>query len=428
MAKANKLLIAYKVLVSVIEQKRHLTEALSLLPNELENKAFVAELCFGVCRYYHHLLWLQSTILEKPLKGKDEREVRLCLCLGMYQLLWMNVPAAVVVNNSVELIKDLQKSSAKGLINACLRKTLTRLESEDCRPSNKTHYSHPKWFSKLVTKAWGERSARILEANNQRAPMVLRVNQQKITQAEYVSLLEQEGISIAALGQTNEAIILSKNTPVSKLPKFQEGFVSVQSESAQWAAHLLDLEPNLRVLDACSAPGMKTTHLLECEPSLQVSALELNKARALKIKENLARLEFQAELILGDAATPNGWWDGRQFDRILCDVPCTATGVIRKHPDIKVLRTKDELELVVKTQAEILNALWPLLKKGGMLLYATCSILPAENELQLRQFLENNKDAKVLSLPSELGEWQGSGAQRFPYQSEGFYYAKLMKV
>lgn len=425
---ANKLLIAHKVLSSVVYNKKNLTESLSLIPKETDNKAFIAEVCFGVCRYYHHLLWLQSELLDKPLKEKDEPDIRLCLCLGLYQLLWMSVPAAVVVNNSVELIKELKKSSAQGLVNACLRRFIAKQGSDNCFPSKKTHFSHPKWFAKLVARAWQDKSDAILEANNKRAPMVLRVNQQKISRVEYLDLLDNADIKVSSTSGSPESITLEKHVAVVSLPKFLEGFISVQSQSAQWAAHLLELEPKLTVLDACSAPGMKATHLLECEPSLKLDVLELNEKRAKKIKENFSRLQLYANLLIGDATSPSTWWDGKQFDRILCDAPCSATGVIRKHPDIKVLRSKEEFEHIVKIQALMLRSLWPLLKKGGIFLYATCSILPAENEEQISQFLEETPNAKSLSLPKELGEGLEYGVQRFPYQSEGFYYAKLQKI
>lgn len=425
--KKDPLYFAYQVLQTVMTDKTHIKDALSIVP-ETENKAFIAEICYGVIRYYHHFLWVQSELLAKPLKAKDETIMTLVLAIGFYQLQFLRLPNAVIVNETVTLTKTLKKPQCAALVNACLRRFSDESERHNYSVSEKTHFSHPKWIAKAIRKAWPEKANAILKANNQIPNLVLRVNGQKIKRDAYLDLLHLEDINASINPYFPDALFLEKSIAAEKLPKFSEGFVSIQSASAQLTPDLLDLAPNLKVLDACAAPGMKTCHLLEREPSLDLTALDVSATRLEKVKENLSRLGFKAKVICQDAKEIDGWWDKKTFDRILCDVPCSATGVIRKHPEIKLFRKKADVMAVLEMQKALLNRLWPLLKVGGIFLYATCSLLDEENDLQIQAFLEKYTDAKLIPIEKEQGISTKFGLARLPMDGEGFYFAKLMKI
>ena len=270
-----------------------------------------------------------------------------------------------------------------------------------------------------------------MDENNQQAAMWLRVNALHHSRDEYQALLNEIELNsfIAQDAENNNALRLEKATDVYKLPGFEQGWVSVQDAAAQLAAHYLDAQPGELILDACSAPGGKTVHTLELQPKIkQMVAVDADAKRLLRVQENLDRLQLSATVIHGDASKPDSWWSGELFDRILCDAPCSATGVIRRHPDIRWLRRDSDIAELVALQKSILNALWDKLKPGGILLYATCSILPDENDLQIKSFLQNRSDASLIPLSQQYNS-EDHGRQLLPNEAgmDGFYYAKLQK-
>jgi 16S rRNA (cytosine967-C5)-methyltransferase len=311
------------------------------------------------------------------------------------------------------------------LINAVLRNYLRQRESllvaSDREAASK--YSYPQWWINALNKQYGEKAQAILAAGNQHPPMTLRVNVKHTTAAEYQALLEAHGIS--ALMVKPDALILENPIGVERLPKFVEGWVSVQDAGAQYAAHLMQVSPGMRVLDACAAPGGKAAHLLEMA-DIELLALDKEEPRLTRVRENFLRLGLKAQVVCGDAATPKDWWDGKPFQRILADVPCSASGVLRRHPDIKWLRRPADIESFAKQQAQILEALWELLDNGGKLLYSTCSIFAKENQLVIDSFLAKYPEASQEKM-SLLAEIAPTGQLLPDEQHDGFYYALLHK-
>jgi 16S rRNA (cytosine967-C5)-methyltransferase len=289
-------------------------------------------------------------------------------------------------------------------------------------------WSHPQWLIDALRQAWPEHWQALLEANNQRPPMTLRVNALQTTAEEYLAELRKVDIDAQCSTTTPSAIQLTQAQDVTLLPGFAEGQVSVQDEAAQQAAYLMMLEAGQRVLDVCAAPGGKTGHMLELA-DVEMVAVDVEAERLQRVKENLQRLGRSAQCIAGDASQPDAWWDGKPFDRILLDAPCSATGVIRRHPDIKLLRQPSDIDQLVVLQAQILDAIWPLLKPGGMLLYATCSVLPQENAEQVAAFVARQSDAQHKVLDVAWGQSVKFGRQVLTGTAgmDGFYYACLEK-
>ncbi len=380
---------------------------------------YARELIFGVCRYYFYLESLAKTLV--PKKPKDQK-IWLTLLLGLYQLHYLKQAEYAVVKETVELTRS---NWARGFINAVLRNYCRK------KPSPPVHLNHPDWFARRIQQAWPQHWQNILEENDIHPPMTLRVNTSAINIDAYLLKLQNVGISGQKMLYAKEAILLDTPCHVTDLPGFADGLCAVQDAAAQLAAHLLDLKPGDRILDACAAPGGKTCHILEKEPHLdQCIALDIDEKRLQKVAENLSRLKLEATLKQGDAATPETWWDGVAFDKILLDAPCSATGVIRRHPDIKLMRTEMDVAEIVKLQAKILQALWPLLSPGGRLVYATCSVLPEENELQIANFLKTQKDAQLESIDIPFGHKTPHGRQIFPGQDhmDGFFYSVISKA
>jgi len=292
-------------------------------------------------------------------------------------------------------------------------------------------YSHPEWLIKLLQKSWPKNWEEILNANNDRPPLHLRVNLSKISRDDYLKKLESLNIHAKTHATSKTAITLEKPVDISALPDFYRGFVSVQDLAAQYAVDLLELKPGLRVLDACAAPGGKTAHILENTPDLQeLVAVDLIDKRLEMIQNNLTRLQLSATLICGDATKPLKWWDGKKFDRILLDAPCSGTGVIRRHPDIKILRQEKDINNNAALQFKLLEALWPLLNNDGILVYATCSVLPQENQMVIEKFLLKYNNAQEKPITVSWGHKVTHGIQIFPETSgsDGFYYAKILKL
>lgn len=427
--------LAAQVVEQVVVNARYLdtalTETLAVLPRaQARDAALVQEMSYGTLRWFDQLAAVAALFLDKPLKPKDQ-DVYALLLVGLYQLQFMRVAKHAAVKETVEAAAALKKPWAKNLLNACLRTTLreeARVQAA-IAASPEAAFSHPAWLLKEIKHHWPENWAAILVANNERPPLVLRVNRLHQSREQYLARLAQAGLATSAHPFSENAVVLESPVAVSELPGFAQGDVSVQDAAAQLAALLLDVQAGERVLDACAAPGGKTGHLLEQAALAELVALDREPARVKLIEENLARLGLTTKTITGDATNPASWWDGQAFDRILADVPCSATGVIRRHPDIKLRRRPEDLPRLVATQEQILDGLWPLLKPGGKLLYATCSVLPAENENQMTAFLRRHPEATEEVLPTNAGRARTIGRQILPGEAgmDGFYYARLRK-
>ncbi len=420
---------AARILARLLSQQGSLA-ALSDSRGNYEEQALLREMCFGTCRWYFQLDALLRQLLSKPLKSKD-LDIHCLLLIGIYQLHYLRVPDYAVVNETVAAALSLKKPWAKALINAVLRQFL-RTQAEvvaHLATDESAYYAHPKWLVKQLKKAWPAQWQEILLANNQHPPMTLRVNGARGSRDDYLALLLENGLSAQAGQLAASAVYLQTPVPVQKLPGFSEGLVSVQDEASQLIPELLRLEPGQTVLDACAAPGGKTCHLLE-SAALHLLAIDNEEHRLLRVQENLDRLALHAELQVADAGTPENWWDGHQFDRILLDAPCSATGIIRRQPDIKILRRSTDINRMVELQARLLNALWPCLKPGGILLYSTCSVLPQENSEVIAQFIAGQNDVKHEAIETEWGVECDLGRQMLPANDrpDGFYYARLIKL
>lgn len=423
----NTRLVAAQTLVRVLDGGQSLTSALEHTLSTLENpqeKAFVQAVCYGVCRYYHRLQFLLFQLLDKPIK---DVEIYALALVGLYQLAFMRVKTHAAVSETVDATR--KKSWVKNLINALLRRYLREQEQlETLANSNPVAlYSHPKWLISRIENDWGENAPQIFQAANEPPPMVLRVNVLQTTRENYLQQLADLEIEAEAVALCPSAIRLLKPVGVTALPNFETGMVSVQDTAAQFAAGLLELKAGQRVLDLCAAPAGKTAHILESQLDLECVAVDIDATRMLRVETNLKRLNLSAQLIVGDATQPESWWDGKPFDRILVDAPCSALGVIRRHPDIKLLRRAGDLTALPALQAQILTAAWSMLKEGGLLVYATCSILKAENEDQIAQFLAQTPNAKEIPFeknPTKHG-WQILTGEN---GCDGFYYARLKKL
>jgi len=426
----NTRLLAAKVLSRVLQEGQSLTSALEpalLSVESSQDKAFVQAICYGVCRQYHRLDFILSQLLDKPLK---DSEIKALALVGLYQLSFMRVKAHAAVSETVLATK--KKPWAKGLLNALLRRYLREQETLD-NLANQTATaatSHPDWLIKRFTQDWSNHAAQILHENNQQPPMVLRVCKRKTNTTDYLQRLVEQGITGTRVDFCPSAIVLDKPVAVELLPDFANGYVSVQDTAAQLAAGLLDAQAGQRVLDMCAAPGGKTAHIFESQPQLkELVAVEIDAARMQRVRENCQRLQLSPTLIIGDATQPNAWWDGQLFERILVDAPCSALGVIRRHPDIKLLRRPEDIAVLQMLQHDILNAAWSMLASGGLLLYATCSVLKQENEQQIHEFLATHPDATELPIHADWGIATTHGRQILTGTAamDGFYYARLQK-
>jgi 16S rRNA (cytosine967-C5)-methyltransferase len=395
-------------------------------------RALAQELSYGTLRWYYRLDALLCRLLPKPLKARDI-DLRCLLLAGLYQLDKLALPQRVAIHETVQAARTLNKGWGSGLVNAVLRNFQRRGSELEATvaATDQSHYSHPAWLIRMLQADWPDDWKAVMHANNERPPFSLRVNQLRIARADYLALLDRLGLKATPLPHTAHGILLDRAMQVEDLPGFSEGLVSVQDGAAQLAAGLLQLESGLRLLDACAAPGGKTAQILEAAPRLAgVTALDIDPGRLERTAATLARLSLQAELVQGDAAEPAAWWDGRQYDRILLDAPCSATGVIRRHPDIKLLRKVDDIENLANRQSGILQAQWPLLVPGGILLYCTCSVLADENCRQVKQFLQTHADAAELQVNAAWGRRCEHGMQILPGENEmdGFYFACLRKT
>lgn len=388
-------------------------------------RAAIQDACYGSLRHLGHLDAMLAALLQKPLS--DER-LRNLLRVSLYELAYTRAAPHAIVDHAVRCCPLLGVPSAKGLTNAVLRNYQRRQEAiaEAADASATGRYSHPQWWIERLRAQYPTRYAAILEADNQHPPLTLRVNRRKTSRDAYLADLEAHGIAAHATGQ--DAVVLATPCPVDRIPGFNEGCVSVQDASAQLAAVYLDAPSGSRVLDACSAPGGKAAHVLECA-DVELIALDREESRLARVRENFARLKLQAEVVCGDAASPGDWWDGKPFDRVLADVPCSASGVVRRHPDIKWLRRSEDIPAYAERQAAILDALWQMLGNDGKLLYATCSVFQEENSFQVQRFLERHPDARRVVLPGADNPLQEPAGQILPdVDHDGFFYALLQKT
>ncbi len=417
---------AAELVARVLTERRHaddlLQRAQGVAPHD---RALLAALVLGALRWHHRLEWQASRLLARPLKEGQEPLAAL-LRIGLLQLQELRIPPHAAVSATVDAAQLLGLRGAAGLVNAVLRRYQRERDelARDAQRSEEARFAHPRWLIDAVRADYPQDFERILAANNAPPPMWLRVNALRTTRAAYLAKLEQAGIAATPAPEVPSAVWLEQPRAVDALPGFAAGEVSVQDVGAQHAATLLEIEPGQRILDACAAPGGKTGHILEVAAGRsEVSAVDRDAERLELVGENLERLGLAAKLVAGDATTPAAWWDGRPFDRILLDAPCSAIGVIRRHPDIKVLRQPADVERAVALQRDLLRALWPLLAEGGLLLYATCTVLKRENAGQIAAF--RRLEPTIEALPAEAV----ASNQLLPgeAQGDGFYYAWIRK-
>ena len=389
----------------------------------------VKDFCFGSLRWHERLTAILDQLLSKALKAKD-KDIECLLRVGLYQVLYQSTPEYAAVNETVAAVKGLKKPWAVKFVNGVLRTFLRRKESllHQADLIDSARYAFPDWLIKSIKKDWPDQWQSILEASNLRAPMTLRVNLSKISRDEYLKQLSEYEITAEAHALVESAVILDKPTSVFELPGFNEGLVSVQDAAAQLSAGLLASESGMRVLDACAAPGGKTGHILEHTADINMVAIDSSDMRLLRIGENLERLGLESDIVMADAGD-TGDWSAAGFDRILLDAPCSAAGVIRRHPDIKVLRREDDIEQLHEQQMRLLNNLWGMLRPGGRLVYATCSIFPAENVNVIKEFMDKSPEAVHKPIEAEWGVSQSYGRQVLTGMDamDGFYYAILEK-
>ncbi|MGF7454315.1 16S rRNA (cytosine(967)-C(5))-methyltransferase RsmB [Pasteurella bettyae] len=436
--------LSAQIILQVLDQGKSLSALIPELQSQIkpQDLSLLQEICFGICRVLPRLEHIIKKLVDKQLKGKT-RIVHCLLLVGLYQILYTRIPPHAAVDEVVNATTPLKSENFRGLINAVLRRFLREQEQILAVVDKNWQTLHPEWFVNKLKKAYPMQAQHnwreIVDANNQKPPMWIRVNQQHCSTENYRTLLLAEQELTSCTDVNPYALRLTQPISVQNLPHFAEGWATVQDVHAQWSSILLEPQNGELILDACAAPGGKTTHILEQAPQAKVIALDVEQNRLNRVTENLQRLQQKAVVICGDATQPDSWIPqaaeeliGKktdlQFDRILLDAPCSATGVIRRHPDIKWLRQEQDIESLVKLQEKILEALWKKLKPNGILLYATCSLLPEENSQQITAFLAKTPNAQLEQLPFEQAEGE-IGKQFFPSEQggDGFYYAKLKK-
>ncbi|WP_111642191.1 16S rRNA (cytosine(967)-C(5))-methyltransferase RsmB [Marinimicrobium alkaliphilum] len=414
---------------------RHQGSLASLLPAAQakvapKDQALFQELCYGCLRWQPRLQTVVAQLMDKPLRAKDS-DIQALLLLGLYQLGYTRIPDHAAIGETVAACKALKKPWASNLVNGVLRQYQRDADQMDAQMSDSAEYvsAHPQWLYGKLRKAWPTQIDSLVAANNSHPPLTLRVNRRHARRDDYLSQLHALGIAARGTEYSPWGVTLDRAQDPTGLPGFDQGWVSVQDEAAQLAADLLDLAPGQRVLDACAAPGGKTGHILEHTDDLEVVALDSEARRLTRVEDNLARLGLSAEVACGDGTRPQDWWDGRAFDRLLLDAPCSATGIIRRQPDIKLLRQPEDIERLSQLQGQLLDALWDTLAPGGLLVYATCSALPAENTRVVEAFLARRQDARELPIDAHWGLAQPCGRQLLAHTDghDGFYYARLQK-
>lgn len=422
--------LAAETCFQVVDQGKSLSDVLPKAQHKLASaadKALLQEICFGVMRTLPQLETVCQQLMSKPLI-KQLRPLQFLIYVGIYQLRFMRIPDHAAISETVEAARSLKGQSLTKLINGVLRNVQRQPELFDFSgASDAVNYNHPGWIISAVQQAYPEKWQSVLVANQQKAPLWLRVNQQQISPDAFIAELAEAEIACSQpLNYLPVAVKMEQARDVTALPGYENGWFSVQDAAAQHAALLLNAQPGDTVLDACCAPGGKTCHLLEQTAGLTVTALDRDERRLERVYHNLERLQLNARVVAADMLDTDGWWQGELFDRILLDVPCSATGVIRRHPDIRWLRKKSDIAPLVELQQQILQQAWQLLKPGGTLLYATCSILPAENNEQISHFLANQSDAELLpiAVAGNATSWQILPGEQ---DLDGFFFALLHK-
>ncbi|WP_130832184.1 16S rRNA (cytosine(967)-C(5))-methyltransferase RsmB [[Erwinia] mediterraneensis] len=419
--------LAAQLIERVVDKGESLSAVLPGAQKKLTDKdsALLQEICFGVLRTLPQLEALISKLMARPMTGK-QRVLHYLIMVGLYQLLHTRIPPHAALAETVEGAEVLKRGNLKGLINGVLRQFQRQQEALIAGlDQGAQRYLHPGWLLQRLQHAWPTQWQQIVEANNHRPPMWLRVNRQHHSRDAWLALLQEQGKTAFAADDAADALRLDTPAAVGQLPGFDQGWVTVQDLSAQRCALFLEPQNGESILDLCAAPGGKTTHILEIAPEARVMAVDLDAQRLKRVNENLQRLGMQAEVLQGDGRYPGQWCGNQLFDRILLDAPCSATGVIRRHPDIKWLRRDRDIADLAAMQREILDAIWPRLKRGGTLVYATCSVLPEENQQQISSFLLRHDDAVAVALAGAPEH----GWQVFPQVEggDGFFYAKLLK-
>lgn len=421
------------VIQQVLDQGQSLSAVLPAAQEKVapRDRALLQELCYGTLRWLPRLDAAVSEMMDKPLKNKS-RIFHYLILVGLYQLIYTRIPAHAAVAETVNAVKLLKGSSLRGLINGVLRNFQRSAEvillRIDRVPS--VRLGHPEWLTKRLRQAYPDDWEFIMEANNQRPPMWIRNNSQRQSREAMLARMSEAGIPAMAGVEGEDCILLERPCDVTKLPGFEQGDCSVQDGAAQQAAALLDPQPGEWVLDACAAPGGKTAHLLELCADARVTALEIDAVRSARIRDNLQRLGLQADVRVADAADLPGWWRGERYDAILLDAPCSASGIVSRHPDVRWLRRESDIAQLAAQQDRLLQALWPLLEPGGRLLYCTCSVFVQEGRDRVEAFLAHHSDARLLPSPGHLlpGAPEGAGALGDNgARDDGFYYALLHK-
>lgn len=423
---------AAQICRSIVDQGQSLDAAIALYQESADHSAqdrgFIQELVYGVCRWYGELDYVAAQLLKSPIRKKD-RVVHFVLLIGLYQLRHLSTAEHAAVAETVSACKQLNKVWAKNLINGCLRSYL-RLEFD--LPASPERLSHPQWIVDALNLAWPEYLEQILLANNQRPPLCLRVNTMQYSRDDYLALLGQQQLSAEADAAARDGIVLQSPVPVTQLPGFEQGACSVQDTAAQIAADLLDVQTGQSVLDACAAPGGKAAHLLERSANqLELHAIDVSERRCEQLHDTFARLQLDAQVFVADASEADAWPAlSNGYDRILIDAPCSGLGVIRRHPDIKHHRRPSDIAQLNEIQSALLTHLWDLLKPGGLLLYMTCSVLPSENEQQISQFVAHTNDAMLEDIDHPKAIPRTHGVQTLPgvHAMDGFYYCLLRKA
>lgn len=427
---ANVRAQAAKVLSLVLDKGHSLSDALPKAQALVADKdqALLQEMCFGVLRHFPKYDAITNELLSKKLKGK-QRVFHHLIIVGLYQLDKMRIPEHAAVAETVQATSSLKAPGLKGLVNACLRNFMRSSEQLFAKTNNQvTEHCHPSWIIKRLKAAYPEDWQQILENNMQRSPMWLRVQTRNVSIETFCQNLDDIGIEYSQPLINKASILLSSPKPVEKLPGFEQGWFVVQDAAAQQAGSLLAPVDGETILDACTAPGGKACHVLDLA-NCDLTATDLDETRLERVEQNLKRLQLKADVVAGDLSDKSFVDEFPNFDRILLDAPCSATGVIRRHPDIKWLRRNEDIEQLAQLQQQILHNLWQKLTPGGTLLYATCSIMPEENKLQMTQFLQQTDDAELIAI-NEGETIDNPGWQILPGQHnmDGFYYCRIGKI
>ena len=409
---------------------RHVLEQQAPKLADPRDRALLTALLNNGARWWLRYDAALDRLLEKPLRHKDPA-VHALLVLGLVQLEVMHVNAYAAVAATVEATRVLKRPQLAGLVNAVLRRWLREREDQiaalDAQPQ--TLHAHPAWLAKALSHDWPGQAEAIMQANNAEAPPMLRTNRRFGTRESLLARLEEAGFTASAHPWLVDALVLPRSVDITRLPGFAQGAFAVQDGAAQVAADLAEVRDGLRVLDACAAPGGKACHVLE-RAQVELTALEFDRERGERIRENLMRLRLDARIVIGDAGTPQAWWDGRVFDRILVDAPCSASGVLRRRPDVRLHRRASDVATLCAQQQRIVSALWPLLAPGGLLVYVTCSLLRAENEGVIGSLLRDQPDARARAFTLPAGHAATVGWQILPGEGDldGMYYAVVQKL